>query len=45
MLGDAGLIPAEKLKALIKEAGELVAIITVSAKSARANLNQRALAK
>lgn len=45
ILGDAGLIPTEKLKALIKEAGELVAIITVSAKSARANLNQRALAK
>jgi four helix bundle protein len=45
MLRDAGLIPAEKLKALIKEAGELVAILTASAKTARANLNQRALTK
>ena len=45
MLGDAGLIPPEKLKPLIKEAGELVAILTASAKTARANLNQRAQTK
>jgi len=42
MLVDACLIPPEKLKPLIKEAGELVAILTASAKTARANLNQRA---
>ncbi|HVM71232.1 MAG TPA: four helix bundle protein [Anaerolineales bacterium] len=41
MLADAGLVPLEKLKPLIKEAGELVAILTASAKTARANLNRR----
>ena len=45
MLGDAGLAPQEKLKPLIKEAGELVAILTASAKTARANLNRPSQAK
>jgi four helix bundle protein len=45
MLGDAGLVSPEKLKPLIKEAGELVAILTASAKTARANLNQRTQAQ
>jgi len=41
MLGEAGLVSQEKLKPLIKEAGELVAILTASAKTARANLSKR----
>ena len=45
MLGDAGLAPQEKLKPLIKEASELVAILTASAKTARANLNRSSQAK
>ena len=45
MLGDAGLVPQEKLKPIIKEAGELVAILTASAKTARNNLNRRNQAK
>jgi len=38
MLQEAGIIPAEKLKDLMKEADELVAIFTASIKTARANL-------
>ena len=45
MLGDAGLISPEKLKPLIKEAGELVAILTAAAKTARDNLNSRTQAR
>jgi len=38
MLQEAGIIPAEKLKELAKEADELVAIFTASIKTARAHL-------
>jgi four helix bundle protein len=41
MLQEAGIIPAEKLKDLMKEADELVAIFTTSIKTARAHLNQK----
>jgi len=41
MLGDAGLASQEKLKPLAKEANELIAILTASAKTARENLNRR----
>ncbi|MBN2115948.1 MAG: four helix bundle protein [Anaerolineales bacterium] len=40
MLQEAGIIPNEKLKDLMKEADELVAIFTASIKTARAHLNQ-----
>ena len=45
MLGDAGLASQEKLRPLIKEADEIVAILTASAKTARANLNRTMHAK
>jgi four helix bundle protein len=38
MLQEAGIVPTEKLKDLMKEADELVAIFTASIKTARANL-------
>ena len=38
MLHEAGIVPAEKMKDLMKEADELVAIFTASIKTARANL-------
>ncbi|HET7144205.1 MAG TPA: four helix bundle protein [Anaerolineales bacterium] len=41
MLQEAGIIPAEKLKDLMKEADELVAIFTASIKTARAHLNRK----
>lgn len=41
MLQEAGIIPAEKLRDLMKEADELVAIFTASIKTARAHLNQK----
>lgn len=41
MLTEAGLASQEKLKPLSKEADELVAILTASAKTARDNLNRR----
>ncbi len=41
MLQEAGIVPAEKMKDLMKEADELVAIFTASIKTARANLNQK----
>ena len=44
-LGDAGLAQQGKLKPLIKEADELVAILAASAKTARANLNRQSQAK
>lgn len=41
MLQEAGIISADKLKDLMKEADELVAIFTASIKTARAHLNQK----
>ena len=38
LLQEAGIIPAEKLKDLMKEANELVAIFTASIKTARSHL-------
>ena len=38
MLQEAGIVPAEKLKDLMKEADELVAIFTASIKTARMHL-------
>ena len=38
LLQEAGIVPAEKLKELMKEADELVAIFTASIKTARAHL-------
>ncbi len=40
MLQEAGIFPNEKLKDLMKEANELVAIFTASIKTARMHLNQ-----
>jgi four helix bundle protein len=40
MLGDAGLARQENLRPLIQEADELVASLTASSKTARANLNR-----
>jgi four helix bundle protein len=41
MLQEAGIVPADKMKDLMKEADELVAIFTASIKTARAHLNQK----
>jgi four helix bundle protein len=41
LLQEAGIVPAEKLKDLMKEADELVAIFTATIKTARAHLNQK----
>ena len=41
LLQEAGIIPADRLKDLMKETDELVAIFTASIKTARANLKQR----
>jgi four helix bundle protein len=38
LLPEAGIVPAEKLKDLMKEADELVAIFTASIKTARSHL-------
>ncbi len=40
MLTDAGLVAQEKIQPLAKEANELIAILTASAKTARENLNR-----
>jgi four helix bundle protein len=40
MLQEAAICPSERLKDLIKEADELVAIFTASIKTARMHLNQ-----
>ena len=45
MLSEAGIASQDKLKPLAKEADELVAILTASAKTARENLNRRTQAK
>ena len=41
MLLEAEIMPKEKLTALMKEADEIVAILTASVKTARASTNQR----
>jgi four helix bundle protein len=41
LLQEAGIVPIEKMKDLMKEADELVAIFTASIKTAKANLNQK----
>jgi four helix bundle protein len=41
LLQEAGIVPAEKLKDIMKETDELVASFTASIKTARANLNQK----
>ena len=41
MLVEAGIMPKEKLRALMKEADEIVAILTASVKTARASINPR----
>jgi four helix bundle protein len=45
MLGEAGLVPQDKLEPLAKEADELIAILTASAKTARENLSRRTQVK
>ena len=41
LLQEAGIVPVDNLKDLMKEADELVAIFTASIKTARAHLNQK----
>jgi four helix bundle protein len=41
MLAEAGIVPSEKLKPLMQESNELVAILTASAKTARENLRNQ----
>jgi four helix bundle protein len=41
MLVDADLIPREKLAPVMKEASEVIAILTASVKTARAHLRQK----
>ena len=41
LLQEARIVPADKLKDLMKEADELVAIFTASIKTAKAHLNQK----
>lgn len=41
MLAEAGIVKPDKLKLLMQESDELVAILTASAKTARDNLNRR----
>jgi four helix bundle protein len=45
MLNEAGIVAPDKLKPLMQESNELVAILTASAKTARDNLNRRSQAK
>ena len=45
MLAEAGTVSGERLNPLTKEADELVAILTASAKTARANLNRHPQAR
>jgi len=40
LLVESGLMPEGKLSALMKEADEIIAILTASVKAARANLAQ-----
>ena len=41
LLQEASIVPAEKMKELMKEVDELVAIFTASIKTARMHLNQK----
>ncbi len=41
LLQEADIVPADRMKDLMKEADELVAIFTASIKTARAHLNQK----
>jgi four helix bundle protein len=41
MLQEAGIMPVDNMKDLMKEADELVAIFTASIKTAKAHLNQK----
>jgi four helix bundle protein len=45
MLAEAGIVSPDKLKPLMQEANEIVAILTASAKTARENLNRRPQAR
>ena len=45
MLAEAGIVTSDKLKPLIQESNELIAILTASAKTARDNLNRRTQAR
>ena len=45
MLAEAGIVTKDKLKPLVQESNELVAILTASAKTARENLNRLIHAK
>ena len=45
MLAEAGIVTPDKLKPLIQESNELIAILTASAKTARENLNRRTQAR
>jgi four helix bundle protein len=45
MLTEAGLVTKEESRPLAKEADELIAILTASAKTARENLNRRSQAR
>ncbi len=38
LLVEAGIVPAEKLNALTREAGEIIAILTATVKTARSHL-------
>jgi four helix bundle protein len=41
LLQEAGIVPADRMKDIMKEADELVAIFTASIKTAKAHLNQK----
>jgi four helix bundle protein len=41
MLSEAGLVSSDRLESFIQESNELVAILTASVKTARANLNRQ----
>ncbi len=45
MLAEASLVAPDKVKPLVQESNELVAILTASAKTARDNLNRRTQVK
>ena len=45
MLAEAGIVTPDKLKPLMQESNELIAILTASAKTARENLNRRTQAR
>lgn len=45
MLVEAGLLPAERLAPLMKEADEVIAILTASSQTAKRSLNQKSTIK